>query len=389
MQVLFLNQFFWPDEAATSQLLGDVAREAARRGAVTVICGPPQYAGSADSAAPHGVEIRRVQTAGFGHGKLQKILSYASFVAGATIHVLFGDRPDVIVSMTTPPLLGVLGWFAQLRGAHHYIWEMDLYPDVAVELGVFARDGMLDKLTGWLADLPRKRADGIIALGPCMERRLRQRGIRATPITVVHNWADGEAICAQPFPGDGRLKVFYSGNMGLAHDFDTVLPVLEACGPDVLFRMSGGGPRRADLERACAGLPHCSFSGYHSRQDLERAFGENDVGLVTQRAETVGTVVPSKVYGILAAGRAVIYVGPSDSTVGQMIDEFQVGWRVPNGDSAGLAALLRRLHCDRNLVEVTGRRARAVFETHFEKTGQVEKILAFCGVSTDCSRFSG
>lgn len=388
MRALFLNQFFWPDEAATSQLLGDVAREAAKRGAVTVICGPAQYAGSEDTAAPDGVEIRRVQTAVFGHGKLQKILSYASFGIGAVLPVLFGRRPDVIVSMTTPPLLGVLGWWAQLRGARHYIWEMDLYPDVAVELGVFARDGMLDKLTGWLADLPRKRADGIIALGPCMERRIRQRGIRATPITVVHNWADGAAIRPRPFVLDRTLKVFYSGNMGLAHDFDTVIPAVASLGSGIVFRFSGGGPRRADLERGCAGLPHCSFSGYHSRQDLDRAFGENDVGLVTQRAETVGTVVPSKVYGILAAGRAVIYVGPPDSTVGQMIDEFQVGWRVSNWDSEGLASLLRRLHGDRNLVEVTGRRARAVFEAHFEKTGQVEKILAVFGVSTDRSRFS-
>jgi colanic acid biosynthesis glycosyl transferase WcaI len=382
LRFLFLNQFFWPDEAATSQLLYDVACEAAKFADVTVLCGPAQYASSKGSAPPPGVNIRRVQAAGFGHGKLQKLLSYASFAAGATFHVLFGRRPDVVISMTTPPLLGLLGWVAQLRGARHIIWEMDLYPDVAVELGVFSRSGFLDKVTGWLADFPRHRANGIIALGPCMETRLRQRGICTTPIFIVHNWADGASIRPQPFVHDGNLRVFYSGNMGLAHDFETVLPVLTEPGAGILFRFSGGGPRRAELERACAGLPHCSFTGYHAREELEKTFGENDLGLVTQYAATIGTLVPSKVYGILAAGRAVVYVGPAESTVGRLITDFQVGWRVENGDSAGLGRLFTRLQADREAVEATGRRAREVFAAHFDRPGQVNKILAACGLGT-------
>jgi hypothetical protein len=129
-------------------------------------------------------------------------------------------------------------------------------------------------------------------------------------------------------------------------------------------------------------LPHCSFTGYHAREELGKAFGENDLGLVTQRAATVGTVVPSKVYGILAAGRAVVYVGPVDSTVGRLIAEFRVGWQVDNGDMAGLAALLTRLQADRDTVEATGRRAREVFTAHFDRPGQVNKVLTSCGFGT-------
>ena len=388
--IVFVNQFYWPDEAATSQLLGDVADGCVADAVVTVICSASHYAVNPGTPIPKGVQIQRVATTGFGHGKARKLASYASFLLGTAKRIVFGKRAGVIVTMTTPPLLGLLGWLGQLRGARHFIWEMDLYPDVAVELGVFVRGGGLDRVIGWLADFPRHRADGIIALGPCMEKRLRNRGICTTPVHVVHNWADGASIRPQSFAVDGALRIFYSGNMGLAHDFDTLLPVLRELGadPGYAFRFSGGGPRREEVVRACAGLASCTFSGYHARESLEAAFGENDLGLVTQRAETVGTLVPSKVYGILAAGRAVIYVGPSDSTVGRLIDEFQVGWRISNGDSAGLAALLRRLRGDRRLVEETGRRARAVFEAHFEKAGQVAKILAVCGISTDCSRFS-
>ena len=379
MDILFLNQFFWPDGAATSQLLCDVTVEGALRGAVAVVCGPAQYAADADPKPPVAVAIRRVRAFGFGHGKAQKVGSYASFVAGATWQVAFGEGADVVVTMTTPPLLGVLGWLAQLRGTRHYIWEMDVYPDVAVELGVFRRGGLADKVTGWLADFPRRRADGIIALGPCMEERLRRRGLGAVPIHVVHNWADGATLQPRAFCRDGRLKVFYSGNMGLAHDFATVLPVLQDLDAGFLFRFSGGGPQRAEVEGAVAGLGFCEFRGYHGRNDLAEAFGENDVGLVTQRAETIGTVVPSKVYGILAAGRGVLFVGPRESTVGRIIAEYGGGWQVPNGDTAGLKRLLWQLRLNPQMVEETGRRARVVFEREFDKKGQVEKILRIIG----------
>lgn len=377
MSTLFVNQFFWPDEAATAQLLNDVAIAAARRGHVAVLCGPVSYASSSASTPPPGVEIRRLRAAGFGHGKLRKLLSYAGFASRAAWHAAAGPRPAVVVTMTTPPLLGLLGWVAQLRGARHYIWEMDLYPDVAVELGVFRKNGLLDRFTGFLADFPRRRADGIIALGPCMADRLRRRGLSRTPIHIVHNWADGDAIRPVPFHADGRLKVFYSGNMGLAHDFDTLLPVLTELGADprFLFRFSGAGPRRAVVHSACAHLPNCEFSGYHGREELGAIFGANDIGLVTQLPETVGTVVPSKVYGILAAGRPVLFVGPETSTAAQLIHEHSVGWRVANGDSAALGALLCYLQANPQAVRDAGRRARLLFDTQFDHRVQVPKIL--------------
>ncbi len=320
------------------------------------------------------VAIRRVCTCRFGHGKLEKLVSYGSFGFGAAWRVLFSSRVDVVVSMTTPPLLAMLGYIAQRRGSRHYIWEMDVYPDVAVEVGFFRRGGWADRLTGWLADFPRRRADGIIALGPCMAERLERRVHGTTPIYVVHNWADGETLRPRPFVRDRRLKVFYSGNLGLAHDFETVTPAIRALNEGFLFRFSGGGPQKAAVARELAGLPWCEFQGYHRREELGAAFGENDIGLVTQRAATVGTLVPSKVYGVMAAGRGVLYVGPAGSTVGQILAEHGVGWRVDNGDVGGLRQLLERLRANPDEVEATGQRARAVFEREFDKPGQVAKI---------------
>jgi len=215
-----------------------------------------------------------------------------------------------------------------------------------------------------------------------MKNRLEQRHLGRTPVHIVHNWADGSSIRTQPFVADGQLKVFYSGNMGLAHDFETLIPVLRELGArdGFQFLFSGGGPRRAEVELACAGLGGCQFSGYHQRQELGRMFGRGDVGLVTQRGGTAGTVVPSKLYGILAAGRAVVFVGPAQATAGKLIDEHNVGWRVDNGDVHGLRALFCRLQANPEELRAAGSRARALFEREFERAGQVEKVLDICGL---------
>jgi glycosyltransferase involved in cell wall biosynthesis len=221
-----------------------------------------------------------------------------------------------------------------------------------------------------------------------MEERLRGRGLDEVPIHVVHNWADGAALQSRPFVRDGRLKVFYSGNMGLAHDFESVVSVIQDLDDGFLFRFSGAGPQRAAVAGGLHNVAFCEFRGYHGRDALEAAFAENDVGLVTQRAETVGTLVPSKVYGILAAGRGVLYVGPAHSTVARIIAEHGVGWQVANGDTVGLKRLLWQLRLNSQMVEETGKRARIVFEREFDKMGQVEKILRIIDgetVGADCS----
>lgn len=379
MAWIFVNQFFWPDAAATAQLLEDVAVEAARNRPVTVVCGPEGYAGGNEAGpAPAGVEIRRVRSAGFGHGTVRRLWSQATFAAYAALRMARARRGDTVVTMTSPPLLGVLGLLAQLGGARHVIWEMDLYPDVAVELGVFRRGGLAERLTGWFGDLSRRRANAVIVLGSCMAERLRRRSVGSVPIHVVENWADGGEIQPGPFRRDGLLKLFYSGNMGRAHEFETLAAAVRGLASSGRYTVSfhGGGPRRDAVAATIGRIPGVTFGGYRERAALADAFSEGDIGIVTQEPASLGTLVPSKVYGILAAGRPVLYVGPRDSTIGRLLAEEPAGWRVANGDAEGLIALLERLAAEPHEVEAAGRRAREVFVARFDRPGQVRKLIS-------------
>lgn len=387
VRTLFINQFFVPDGAATAQLLGDVVL--AMHGDVSVICGEASYGGlgsmgQREETGSTSLQVWRVRSPGFGHGKLRKLWSYFGFYVRALFKASRGPAPDVVVTMTTPPLLGLIGLVVQrLRGARHFIWEMDVYPDVATELGVFRPGGWRDRVVGWLADWPRRKATGVIALGPCMAKRLANRGVPVDRIHVCPNWADGAVLYPREHTRDGRLKVLYSGNFGLAHDFDTVVEALEALGadPGYSFLFSGGGPRWVQLQNVClnSGYSSCTFQPFQPKAALSELLGKCDVGLVTQQQGTQGTVVPSKTYGLMAAGRAVVYVGPEDATTATVLNEHTAGWRVPNGRGSDLVTLLRRLRQQPYLYVEAGRRGRAAFELEYDRSVGVNRVIAALG----------
>ena len=387
MRILLLNQFFWPDSSATSQLLTDLARGLADRGhEVDVICAQGGY-GLADEGAAPPVKIYRAGALPFVRGPLGRILSYLSFYVSATLRGLTLARPDLVITLTTPPLLSLLGTVIKaVRGSRHFIWEMDVYPDVAVDLDYFKAGGVLDRVTGALADYSRSRADGVIALGECMKERLVRRGLPAERIFVADNWADGAAIRPVARPGDHRdLVLLYSGNLGLAHDLGTLLGAISGLKHEERFKFLfvGSGGRRGELETFCVreGIRSVELRPYAQRSNLGESLGAGDIGLVTQREACCGSVVPSKVYGLLAAGRPVLFIGPKEATPSRIIAQYACGWQIDCGDVDALVSLLRRLADDPAEVRAAGNRARRALLEQYDLPIGVARICAIVGAS--------
>ena len=165
----------------------------------------------------------------------------------------------------------------------------------------------------------RFRADGIIVLGECMRDRLVSRGISADRIYVAEHWANSASITPLPRPGNPEeLVLLYSGNLGLAHDLDTILGTLVALRDDPQFRFLfvGTGGRREALTAFCEAnrVSSVEMRPFVDRDKLSEGLAAGDIGLVTQQESACGSVVPSKVYGILAAGRPLLFIGPSSAT---------------------------------------------------------------------------
>jgi putative colanic acid biosynthesis glycosyltransferase WcaI len=321
----------------------------------------------------------------FWRDNMRRVGSYTVFLGRAIWNVLWAPRPDIVVTLTTPPLVSLLGTALQVaRGSRHYIWEMDVYPDIAIDIAVLKPDSLATRLIGAVADWSRRRADGIVALGEEMKARLMAHGVPSHKIQVVENWADGEEISPLPFP-EGPLVVHYSGNLGLAHDVETIAMAMKQLqsGGRIKFVFAGGGPRRRWLEEFCKahGIDGVTFRPYARRADLGQSLSEGHVGLVTQLPETCGAVVPSKTYGIMAAGRPVLYIGPRNATPARIVERYACGWRIEPGDTAGLVRLLQELAANPESIREAGMRARQAFEDNYDRPIGVERILRVLGLN--------
>jgi colanic acid biosynthesis glycosyl transferase WcaI len=380
LKILFVNQFFWPDSSATSQQLTDLATGLAERGHdVSVLCGEGGYAAASASAVPP-VRFYRVKALPFARGRIGRLLSYLSFYLSAFARGLTVARQDVVVSLTTPPLISLLGSsIKMLRGSRHLIWEQDIYPDVAIDLHYIQPGSVADRLTGLLADFSRRHADGIIALGECMKERLIRRGISSDKILIAENWANGSAITPMPRPGNpDELVLLYSGNLGLAHDLETFIGAAKNLRNDSRFRFIfvGGGGRRKELADFCEAneIHSVEFRPYVSRDRLSEGLAVGDIGLVTQQDVCCGSVVPSKVYGILAAGRPILFIGPRAATPALTVERHHCGWQIDCGDVIALTQLLRTLADNKAIVHEAGNCARQALVENYDLPHGIDRI---------------
>jgi glycosyltransferase involved in cell wall biosynthesis len=258
---------------------------------------------------------------------------------------------------------------------------MDVYPDIAVALGM--------PFVGWLGgllDYPRRRADVVIALGDCMKARLVRHQIPQDRIRVVENWADGQTIHPLPFPEHPPLRILYSGNLGLSHDVATIQGVIERLAGDSGFHFdfAGGGPQRKELDDFCRNreFGNVSFRTYVRAGQLGASLAKCHIGLVTQKAATIGAVVPSKVYGLMAAARPVLYIGPAGATPALLIQRFGCGWHFECGDVEGVLGLLTRVLANPEELHETGERGRNAFAEHYDKPAGVSRICRAMGLDT-------
>ncbi len=391
MHIVLLNQYYAPDEAATAQMLADLGSSLAAAGHdVTAICCDRSYGAPRRRSERHetidGVCVERVRTTSFGRASRPgRVADYATFVAGAARRLLFGRRPDVIVVLTTPPMIAALAALVRrLRRSRVVFWSMDVYPELAFELGVLKRDSRAGRLLTAIGGRILRSADVVVALGDTMAERLR--GLGAARVEVLHNWADETAIVPRPaidrparieWGWQRRLVVLYSGNLGLAHEFETVLAAAEKLAqpmPNVLFAFIGVGPRLGAVKAAARHLGNVEFRDYVERSRLGDTLTSADVHLVTLRPNMPGLLVPSKIYGILAAGRPTIYVGPASGEIAQIIRQGRCGTIIGNGDVDGLVAAVRDYACDPFRRDVEGANARATLEARFTRS---ETLAAF------------
>ena len=320
---------------------------------------------------------------------LRKRLVHAGWGTSVALHSLFGKGTDLNVFLTQPPLFQSWGRvLAALRGQPYALIVMDLYPWVAIEAGVLPRTGWATRRLINLARGALLGARRVFAIGRCMEARLLEIGVAPERIVLVHNWVDHEVI--QPLPRDenplrerlglgDRFVLMYSGNLGVSHVFDELIEVLKRFRDrdDVAFVVAGQGSRRQQLEQAAEanGLHNLHLLDYQPADQLGASLSLGDAHFVCVREGFDGLVVPSKAYGVFAAGRPMIYLGDPAGEISRLVTEHDLGISIVPGDADALADAIETLRADPARGVAQGQRARVLIEGELNRSEMIRRYF--------------
>jgi len=337
--VLLINQHYHPDFAATGQLLKDLAEDLAANGfIVTVLTGPPLYSKepvpSGEMRA--GVRIVRMHSLALRSMRLPaKFLNWTSFYVIVFFYGLLLRRHDIVMALTTPPYIGLVGWFiAAVKRAKFVLNVQDLYPEVLGAAKVKA--SFLAPLFIPFSKLLYRLSDKIVVIGDVMADRILSKnpGLHESRITTIENWANGAEITMVD-PAENRYKgkwgvtdefvILYSGNMGRAHNFTVLHELMRRYReePKVLFLFIGGGPKERNIRFFCRtnDIRNVQFHGYVPRADLAHTYSLGDLAVITMEEGTEGLVVPSKFYAYAAAGLPVLCLSAQETDLRRHIRE--------------------------------------------------------------------
>jgi len=392
--VTIVSQFFHPDTSANAGILTELATGLAARGIdVDVITAQPSYTDE-DRASTEpttekyeGVHVRRLPATRFdrNQGIAFRMANEVSFFIVAFCYLL-GRRvrgTETLLLPTSPTFLPILGWLLRPLGYQSVPVVMDLYPDMAVQLGFLSENSAAYQIWDWLNSRTYPSAARVVTIGETMKTTLREKYGDSCEITVIHNWADGEFIKPQPKAENpfvqehgflGELTVLYSGNLGQHHDLESLLEaatVLETeklpTHPHFVFIGEGGKKPKLEATAAERELGTVSFLPYQPVDTLPDSLTSGDIAVVTMERGVEGLCVSSKFYTALASGSAVLAISSAEAEIGSVVERTGCGIRVDPNAPKQIADAIRQWSQNPDEVAEMGNRARKVFEEEFTK----------------------
>lgn len=383
----FFNRAFYPEQSATGRLLTELAEDLARKRGwkVTVVAGIPNQSGNGVWVRPPGwgltfrqahgaVRVLRARGTAFPKrifwGRAANYLTYFGSACWAGLHL---ERPDVVVALTDPPIIGLAALLAARRFKVPLVMSYrDLFPEVG-RLVRNSRSGATDLLFNRANRILLNSADRIVALGEDMrEKLIREKGAPPDRLVLIPDWADCSAIVPGPKKNPFSLRhgladrfvVMHAGNIGASQHLETLLEASEHLSdlPDLEVVFVGEGVQKNALKKAVAArrLSNVRFLPFQPKETLREAFATADCFVVSLKEGLAGYITPCKVYGILAAGRPFVACMDENGEAARIARTHQCGLWAPPGDVRRLADQIRALYRDKPLRERLGRNARNI-----------------------------
>jgi colanic acid biosynthesis glycosyl transferase WcaI len=376
---LLVSQVYAPDPAAVARLVADVGTELARRGHdVIVLTADRGYDDPSirytSATTPEGVDVRRLPFCSFGKSRMAfRVLGGISLTLQAAVRGLTIPGIDTIVVSTSPPMAALAAVIVNaLRKVRVVYWPMDLNPDQAVTLGLANPRAFTVRALEWLNRAVLRRAQTVVALDRAMARRLAAKRPIDGKLVIVPPWPEEDDVSPVPpeensfrrqHALEGKRVVMYSGTLGPSNPVSTLLAAAEQfeSDPRLVFLFVGGGTGMAEVR--ARNRPNVRCLPYEPLARMRYSLSAGDVQVVSLGDEMAGIVHPCKVYGAMGIARPILFLGPPDSHVSEMMSQADFGWQVRHGDVAGAVAALREiLASDVAALDRKGARARELIQ---------------------------
>jgi len=372
--ILIVSQTFVPDPAAVGQHVADAAFGLAARGHNVRVYASARGYENPSVIYPkrenlHGADVRRFSLASFGKKNLPlRVLGTAAFMVQAFFAAIFTPRLAGIFFSTSPPLIGLpLCIAAALRRAPTVYWAMDLNPDQLIALGKLKSTDRIARLLGAVNRFILRRATTIIALDRYMAARLQQQGVPADKMHVVPPWSHEQHLQPDAGPNPFRVRhgltdafvIMYSGNHSPSNPLCTLLDAAVQLRdePGLRFLFVGGGSGKKEVETVISQhhLTNVLSLPYQPLAELKNSLTAADVHVVSLGDPMVGIIHPCKVYGAMAIGKPILYLGPRPSHVADILQDHAIGSHIAHGDTAAAVAAIRQfLTADRQALQQMG-----------------------------------
>jgi glycosyltransferase involved in cell wall biosynthesis len=414
VKFLLLNQTFYPDVMATGQYLTEVAVRLVERGhQVTVVTGRRAY-DQPETRFPktetwRGVRIYRVGSTGFGKGaKWRRAADFASFLGLCSLRLARLPRHDVVVALTTPPLISFLGaGLARLRRSRFLYWVMDFNPDQAIAAGWLRADSLPATLFERISRFSLRQAKKVFALDRFMRDRIVAKGIPPAKVVVIPPWSHDTEVKFDPEGRerfrkahglDGKFVVMYSGNHSPCHPLDTLLAAARrlATDPGIAFCFVGGGSEWRKIQQMVAGqraegggqwsepggqstlnsqLSTVLCLPYQPLDQLAGSLSAADLQVVVLGNAFVGLVHPCKIYNILSVGAPVLYIGPRPSHLSEVLDPINHDYPCASAGHGEVDRVVEQIGWIRRQSSLTSRQPPTRECTLFSKEALLPRLI--------------
>jgi glycosyltransferase involved in cell wall biosynthesis len=385
-RIVIVSEFFYPNKTGSSKVLTELAEDLSSYGMdVEVVTSRKIYNEENQELSKtedyKGIKINRVWTSKFNKdSSVGRILNYFIFSLSVFFSLLFKGKSDQILFVSNPPTVPVAGYFLNLLKGQKYSYLIhDLYPDIAVAMGIVNKTSFFVKIFDCINSLIFKRVEKVIVLGNDMKKRILDKGVPEETISIITNWADISKIKPVQKINEFSIReglsekfvVLYTGNMGKFHQLEVLVDAAELLKEerDIVFVFVGEGFKKGILQGLVKEkhLSNVRFYSYQPDEIYQEVLATGDLLVTSLEKGVEGTAVPSKTYSYLAGGKPILGIMNDSSEIGSMIIKYNLGINMGEGNAKKIAAYILEISQDKNKINEIQNNVKTLFKNQFQR----------------------